>query len=43
MVYPIVLGSAKRLFGETSGRRHWRPSRSKTVGDGITILIYERP
>ena len=41
MVFPVVLGSGKRLFGETSDKKPLRLSDSKTVGDGVAILIYE--
>src|SRR5438132_5182249 len=41
MVYPVVLGSGKRLFGETSDKKPLRLVDSKTVGDGVAILIYE--
>jgi dihydrofolate reductase len=41
MVYPVLLGTGKRLFGETSGLRRLRLANTKTVGDGIAILIYE--
>ena len=41
MVFPIVLGRGKRLFGETSDKKRLRLTESRTVGDGITILIYE--
>jgi dihydrofolate reductase len=40
MVYPVVLGSGKRLFSETSDRKPLRLVESKTVGDGVAILIY---
>ena len=42
MVYPVVLGSGKRLFGETTDKKTLRLADSKVVGDGVTILIYER-
>jgi dihydrofolate reductase len=42
MVFPVVLGSGKRLFGETSDKKRLRLVDSKVVGDGIVILIYER-
>jgi dihydrofolate reductase len=42
MVFPVVLGSGKRLFGETSDKKRLRLADSKTVGDGVGILIYER-
>jgi dihydrofolate reductase len=41
MVFPVVIGSGKRLFGETSDKQGLRLSESKTVGDGVAILIYE--
>jgi dihydrofolate reductase len=41
MVFPVVLGAGKRLFGETSERQRLRLSDSKTVGDGVQILTYE--
>jgi dihydrofolate reductase len=41
MVFPVLLGSGKRLFGDTSGKKRLRLTDSKTVGDGIAILIYE--
>jgi dihydrofolate reductase len=41
MVFPVVLGSGKRLFGETSDKQRLRLVDSKTVGDGIAILTYQ--
>jgi dihydrofolate reductase len=41
MVFPVVLGSGKRLFGDTSDKKPVRLTDSKTVGDGVAILIYE--
>jgi dihydrofolate reductase len=41
MVYPLVLGSGRRVFGETSNKKPLRLVDSKVVGDGVTILIYE--
>jgi dihydrofolate reductase len=41
MVFPVVLGTGKRLFGETSDKKPLRLTDSKTVGDGIAILIYQ--
>jgi dihydrofolate reductase len=42
MVFPVVLGSGKRLFGETTDRKRLRLVDSKVVGDGVAILLYER-
>ena len=41
MVFPVILGTGKRLFGHVSDKKHLRLVDSKTVGGGITILIYE--
>jgi dihydrofolate reductase len=41
MVFPVVLGSGKRLFGETSDKKRLKLAESKTVGDGVAILIYQ--
>jgi len=41
MVFPVVLGSGKRLFDGTSDKKALRLTDSKTVGDGVMILIYE--
>jgi dihydrofolate reductase len=40
MVFPVVLGSGKRLFGETSDKKRLQLADSKTVGDGVAILVY---
>jgi dihydrofolate reductase len=41
MVFPVTLGSGKRLFGDTSAKKPLRLADSKTVGDGVAILVYE--
>jgi dihydrofolate reductase len=41
MVFPVVLGSGKRLFGDTSDKKALRLVDSKVVGDGVDILTYE--
>jgi dihydrofolate reductase len=41
MVFPVVLGSGKRLFGETSDKKGLKLTDSKTVGDGVAIFVYE--
>jgi dihydrofolate reductase len=43
MVFPVVLGTGKRLFGETDDKKRLRLAGAKTVGDGVLILTYERP
>ena len=41
MVFPVVLGAGKRIFGETSDRKPLKLTSSQTVGDGVAILVYE--
>jgi dihydrofolate reductase len=41
MVFPVVLGSGKRLFGEMGDKKPLRLVDSKVVGDGVAILTYE--
>jgi len=42
MVFPVVLGSGKRLFADdASETRTLRLSSSKVVGDGVAVLTYE--
>ena len=42
MVFPVVLGDGKRLFGPTSDKKRLRLADSQTAGDGVLILVYER-
>jgi dihydrofolate reductase len=42
MVFPLVLGSGKRLFGTTGDKKTLKLTDSKVVGDGVAILIYGR-
>jgi dihydrofolate reductase len=41
MVFPVVLGSGKRLFGETPDKAPLKLIDSRTLGDGIALLTYE--
>jgi dihydrofolate reductase len=41
-VFPVAVGAGERLFGETSDKRPLRLVRTKTVGNGLAHLTYER-
>ena len=41
-IYPVIVGAGKRLFAETSATKRLRLAHTKTVDDGVHILIYER-
>ena len=42
MVFPVVLGSGKQLFGATGDKKALKLTDYKIVGDGVAILVYER-
>jgi dihydrofolate reductase len=42
MIFPVVLGTGKRVFGDYSDKKTMRLVESKTVGEGIVVLVYER-
>jgi dihydrofolate reductase len=43
MVFPVILGTGRRLFGETTEKTDWRLTEAKPVGpEGVLVLIYER-
>jgi dihydrofolate reductase len=41
MVFPVVLGAGKRLFGDTTDKKPLKLVDSRTVGDGVAILVYQ--
>jgi dihydrofolate reductase len=41
MVFPVVLGTGKRLFGETSDKKPLKLVDSTAVGEGVAILTYQ--
>ena len=42
MVFPVILGTGKKVFEEKPERRNLRLKESKVVGDGVVVLTYER-
>src|SRR2546430_3166071 len=43
MVFPVVLGSGKRLFGESKDLKNFKLAKSQEVGsDGVIVLTYRR-
>jgi dihydrofolate reductase len=40
MVFPVLLGAGKRLFGEVGEKKPLKLVESRTVGDGIALLTY---
>jgi dihydrofolate reductase len=42
MVFPVILGTGKKVFEEKRERRTLRLKESKVVGEGVAVLVYER-
>ena len=41
VVFPVLLGAGKRLFGETGDQKPMRLVGTATIGDGLARLTYE--
>jgi dihydrofolate reductase len=41
VVFPVVLGSGERLFGDTIGKKPMRLVDTRTIGDGLVFLTYK--
>jgi dihydrofolate reductase len=42
MVFPVVVGAGRRMFGETAGAMPMRLVSVRAVGDSLTQLAYQR-
>jgi dihydrofolate reductase len=42
MTFPVILGTGRRLFGDTPEKTNWKLTRSVTVGEGIPVTVYQR-
>jgi dihydrofolate reductase len=42
MTFPVLLGTGRRLFGETADKSAWKLAESITVGEGVQITILQR-
>jgi dihydrofolate reductase len=41
VIFPVVLGAGKRLFGGTSGTKPMRLVRVDTIGNGLAFVVYQ--
>jgi class 3 adenylate cyclase len=41
MVFPVILGSGKRLFRDDIDTRHMRLVQSRAFGSGVVLLVYQ--
>ncbi|WP_246211493.1 hypothetical protein [Phytoactinopolyspora alkaliphila] len=42
MTFPVLLGTGRRMFAETSDKSAWKLRQSITVGEGVLITIFQR-
>jgi dihydrofolate reductase len=42
LVYPVIVGAGKRLFDGTSETKRLQLADTKTFGDGVHLMVYER-
>ena len=42
LVYPVIVGAGKRLFGGTSATKRLALTEARTFGDGVHLLVYQR-
>ena len=42
MIFPVVLGTGDKVFGEYGDKKTLKLVESKTVGEGVVVLVYER-
>src|ERR687893_148150 len=42
MMFPVILGTGKKVFEEKPEWRKMRLGEAKVVGDGVVVLVYER-
>jgi dihydrofolate reductase len=41
VVFPVVLGTGERFFGEAGGKKAMRLVDTRTIGDGLAFLTYQ--
>ncbi len=42
MTFPVILGTGKKLFGDTSESKKFKLEELNDVGDGVTTAVYRR-
>lgn len=42
MVFPVVLGTGKKLFGDTDDSKRFKLKQSDAAGDGVLLLAFDR-
>jgi hypothetical protein len=42
MVFPVVLGRGRSLWGSTTDKKTFTPAASNTVGEGVQTLVLRK-
>lgn len=42
MTFPVILGTGRKLFGETPDKTRWQLTQALTVGEGVLITVFQR-
>jgi dihydrofolate reductase len=42
MTFPVILGTGRRLFGQTTDKTTWKLAEARTVGEGIPVTVFQR-
>lgn len=42
MTFPVVLGTGRKLFGETPDKLDWKLVSTTTYGEGVLVTVFER-
>jgi dihydrofolate reductase len=42
MVFPVVLGTGRKLFGDAGEARRYKLESSGVAGDGVALMVYRR-
>jgi dihydrofolate reductase len=42
MTFPVILGTGRKLFGDTPNKTRWQLTQALNVGEGILITVFKR-
>lgn len=42
MTFPVILGTGRKLFGETPDKTRWQLTQALNVGEGVLITVFKR-
>ena len=42
MIFPVVLGTGRKLFGDADEAKRFTLESSAVAGDGVALMVYKR-